>query len=365
MRLQTIIAPTIQSAMEEIRGLLGPDAIILSTTERPDGQGVEVRAAVESATPNGVANDLAFDLDERLNEQLRMRLAASRDGNDAENTAKPKVFDPEKISQALRFHSFQAPLGPALRRAAIAVGLEDTELALASALDARLRFAPISKTSSRPIMLVGPPGVGKTVTVAKLMANAALNGGRTFVATTDTRRSGAVAQLSELGRLLHLDVECAETPARLSRALKNAADDGAEPCARFVDTPAINPLCREDLGWLNDFLSETECEPVLVLAAGGDPLDLIDSAAIFASIGVRRMITTRLDASRRMGGIISAADAADLALAQVSISPYVAEGLRPLNPPALARLLLEHSENSVAPSGISTNVSNSEGRTAS
>jgi len=53
------------------------------------------------------------------------------------------------------------------------------------------------------------------------------------------------------------------------------------------------------------------------------------------------MIMPRLDAARRLGSILAAADSAKLSLAQFSMTPYIARGLSTMNPMSLARLLLD------------------------
>lgn len=76
------------------------------------------------------------------------------------------------------------------------------------------------------------------------------------------------------------------------------------------------------------------------MAAAQGGRDLEDQAVIFKALGARRIVATRLDVARRLGGLIRAARTAGLALAQGSASPYIAETMEPLNPFALARRLL-------------------------
>ena len=78
----------------------------------------------------------------------------------------------------------------------------------------------------------------------------------------------------------------------------------------------------------------------LVIAAGGDVAEASDIATAWRPLGIRRMIFTRLDATRRYGAIVAAADSTGFILGDVSLSPYVAEGLKVLNPVTMARLLL-------------------------
>ena len=79
---------------------------------------------------------------------------------------------------------------------------------------------------------------------------------------------------------------------------------------------------------------------MLVLAAGGDVLESAECAVAFSEAGAGRLIATKLDISRRLGGVLSAADAGRLALAAAGVSPNIGDGLAPINPVSLARLIL-------------------------
>jgi flagellar biosynthesis protein FlhF len=77
-----------------------------------------------------------------------------------------------------------------------------------------------------------------------------------------------------------------------------------------------------------------------VLPAGGDPLESAEVAMTYAEAGARQFIATRLDATRRLGGVLSAAHAAELILMGAGVSATIGGGLRALNPLQLARLVL-------------------------
>ena len=145
MRLKTFIAPSTGDAMQQVREEMGDDAIIVST--RRSGRMVRVTAALDDGTTDNI-------------------LAT-------EETA-PAA---ERLAETLAFHGVPADTADRLRREAMAMAVDDTVMALAGALDAVFEFRPLpaEDTDGRigPIMLVGPPGVGKTVTVAKLAARAA------------------------------------------------------------------------------------------------------------------------------------------------------------------------------------------------
>lgn len=268
-------------------------------------------------------------------------LAPNSSGIDKSNEAEHGLLDEKtwadsELDGPLSFHNIPDPLKSNLIRAAAAMDAEDATLALGAALDARLVIDPVSSAPARPIALVGAPGSGKTVTAAKLAAQSVLAGKKVCLVTTDSLRAGAVAQLQAFAEILKVRLHTADSV----EALQTILDDHPDHTV-FVDTPATNPYSRGELGDLNDFVKTCNLEPILVAPASGDADDFVDLAKIYASLGVRRMIVTRIDTTRRLGGILAAMDAADLALAQVSITPYVAQGLSTINPLSLARLLIE------------------------
>ncbi len=80
-----------------------------------------------------------------------------------------------------------------------------------------------------------------------------------------------------------------------------------------------------------------------------DPMEAADIAVRFNVLGPQRLLATRLDLSRRLGGALAAAEVAALSFCEVSISPHVADGLTPINPVSLARLLLPHGAPTSSP----------------
>jgi flagellar biosynthesis protein FlhF len=302
MRLKTFTAATMGEAMERVRQTLGEDAVIISSQTLPATGDVWVTAAIDQA--------------------------------DDDFVAKPST-GVAAIIQALNDHG--APLGlidklldgiPAADNAA-------PEVALAAAFETRLRFAPIEETLLRPVMLVGPPGSGKTVAAAKLAARARLDGRDCLLITTDTARAGGGARLAAFAQILKMKVHAADGNAGLA-ALTRAANGRAA----FIDSTSVNPFDPAEMSALAGAVAAGGAEPVLVLAAGGDPLESAEIARAFAAIGASRMIATRLDTARRHGGILAATNAG-LALAELGTSPTIGDGLLPASAASLARTLLE------------------------
>ena len=320
MRVKVFHAPTAAEAMRLVRDGLGDDAVILSTKD--DGRdGMAITAAVES--------DLAEDA-------LTEAIGAAEPLNGGGAPDESLTAEANTLIRALAYHGVPTPLAERLFRSASANGSDALAPSLAGVIDATFNFAPLTAAPQRPCMLVGPAGVGKTVAVAKIATRAVLAGLRVAVMTTDTTRAGGVDQLAVFTNVLKLDLLVIDRGAELGRAVQQAAEAGSV----VIDSFGVNPHRDDELATLKDLIGAAGAEPILVLAAGGDPAEQAEVAERFADLGVHRLLITRLDEARRFGGVLGAADAAGLWFSDASISPYVGQGLHGLSPASLARLLL-------------------------
>jgi flagellar biosynthesis protein FlhF len=289
MRLKTFRAPRMADAMALLRKEMGAEAIILGT--RRLAHGVEVTAALEPEEPLLIP---------------------------------PMAAPLPAVSGPLAFHNLPPALG-----AALAAGPLEATLA------ARLGFASLPTGRERPVMFVGPPGAGKTLTCAKLAARLVMRGAQPAVVTADGQRAGATAQLGAFTGVLGLTLAVAPTPATLGKALARRAR--AE--AVLVDTAGCDPFDPPQAMALRALATLAEAELVLVLPAGLDAAEAADLARAFAALGARHMVATRLDSARRLGAVLAAAEAGPLLLTEGGIGPDVADGLEPLSPARLAARL--------------------------
>lgn len=318
MRLKTFTAPTVAQALQKVRAELGEDAIILSTESGRGG--ARLVAALEVAEHDGDGEAVAAEAYEGADEAPPSPGAARDD-----------------LRAALLWHGIPAPLGERLLRSALLPEPREKAVSLAAALDAALSFQPLTdRLSGRPIMLVGPAGVGKTLIAAKLIVDAHRRGRPVAAASCDTLRAGGIEQLEAFTRILGLPLSRVEQTADLA-SLAAAAAAGS---AAIVDTAGCCPFSGEEMQALEEQIEAAEAEPVLVVAAGGDANEAAETAAAFARIGCRRMIATRIDVSRRLGGLVAAAAGGRLAIAGAGIGPHAAEPLAPVNALSLAKLLL-------------------------
>jgi flagellar biosynthesis protein FlhF len=300
-------------AMKLVRTELGEDAIIVSTTE--GGDGVRITAAIETPEP---------DLDFR-NMGTEVSLV-------------------ERVSDALGSHRVPQPLADKIASIASELGTTDLLQTVAGALDLVFDFQPVAHTmADRPFVLFGPPGAGKTSAIAKLAARAVLDHRPVTMITTDMTRAGALQQLEAYGTRLNVPVKTAPGSEALASAI-------AEASGRFVlvDTTSVNPFLQREIATLRAFVEAANAEGVLVMAAGREPLEAQDMASEFRKLNPSRLMVTGLDMSRRLGGILSALHASGAAFSEVSATPDIVDGLRPVNPVMLARLLLEITNTRVS-----------------
>lgn len=318
MRFRTITAPTMEAAMAQVRTTLGPGAIILNSECGRNGN-VTLRVAVEHEQVGGT--QATHHADAQQPDFL------DRAGGDFLNF----------IETALAFHRAPQTINAVILQTLEAVEAYDAVQALAAALETRYGFAPLAPLPVRPILLMGPAGAGKTVTAAKLAARSVLAGHKTVLITTDFVRTGGANQLAEYADKMNVPLYRAADAEALT-ALSEVW--GSETCC-IIDTTGTSPYNLNELRSLKNLVMAIDCDPILVLSAGGDSVEACEIVNLFSGLGARGLIITKLDATRRLGSILSALEAAAMVLHHVSITPYVANGLVPINAAALARLLLE------------------------
>jgi flagellar biosynthesis protein FlhF len=240
------------------------------------------------------------------------------------------------MADALRPHSLSDDLIAAIVAGARKADIDDDLHRLEKGLAATVDFAPIHFSPMTPIMLVGPTGAGKTSCGAKLAASALNRGSTAFIMSADVGRAGAIDQIKAYGDALGADFYITETPHDVASALRSKRPTGVV----ILDTPGVSPYDPGDFAALRQFQEATSGEAVLVLPASGDVEEFKDWANAFKEFGARRMIITKLDATRRIGGALSAAFAGGFALAYFSQTPFISEGLLDATPEFLARRLL-------------------------
>ena len=320
MRLRSFHGENINDVMRQVREALGKDAIIVATRDDENG-GVRVTAALDES---GV---MVGEAEATPTPSPPPAPAVSIDfGQDVV----------ELVAEQLMRHGVAASLSEPILTIVSQYAEHDVLIALGAAMDKQFKFAPLIDGSNKPICLVGPPGAGKTLTIAKLAATRILNKKSVGVITTDLTRAGAIEQLSAYTRLLKVNLIEVEDPT----TLKDAIDTHKRNEMVLIDNSGRNPYNAADMKSLRELILSADMDPVLVLPAGMDAQESTDMAMAFREIGAKKLIITKLDMARRLGSLLSMAHDTRLALSEYSASPKATDPLQPFNPVTLARLLL-------------------------
>jgi len=194
----------------------------------------------------------------------------------------------------------------------------------------------------RRIALIGPTGVGKTTTLAKLAAHYLGNYSNSVaLITIDTYRIAAVEQLKVYGEIMHLPVDVVISPKQLEKAIKKHADKSLI----LIDTAGRSPrdtLCIEELtSFLRPHLA---IEKHLVLSAATREQELLDIIRNFSTVGIDRTIFTKIDECMRTGVILNVQLQHRAPLSYLTNGQRVPEDLLQITRRAVAELIMSHHE---------------------
>ncbi|GBF58628.1 flagellar biosynthesis protein FlhF [Candidatus Phycosocius bacilliformis] len=252
----------------------------------------------------------------------------------------PKAEPAPEIVAPSRLALFLARAGLS-REQAMAMAVSDhpqLRHGLAETFAEKLTFDPIEAAPMRPLVLVGPPGAGKTAAVAKLAARALAVGAETLLISVDSERCGGAEQLAAMATRLGTGFETATTMQDLSRLTKQARQAGH--CV-LVDAAAASPMQPADMRATARLIDDVGLEPILCIPADMRFEDMSDLVQGFATLGTRRAIATRFDLTPRRASVLYALHLADMALAQISATPFITGGIAIASAHRVAALLME------------------------
>jgi flagellar biosynthesis protein FlhF len=179
------------------------------------------------------------------------------------------------------------------------------------------------------MMLVGPTGVGKTTTIAKLAARFAYKMGTNYkvgIITLDSFRVGAIEQLKAYTNIMRLPLEVLKKPEDLVESLLRLQD-----CNYIlIDTAGSSQYDIDKIELINKYqnrLKDIKIEKLLVLPANIKRMDLHEIYNNYSTLGIDDLIFTKLDETRSFGNVITFAYKVKKAISYLSIGQNVPDDL--------------------------------------
>lgn len=361
MKIKRFVAQDMRQALRMVREALGEDAVIMSN-KSVDG-GVELTAAVDL-------------LEDTTEDTLDRRITSTRPAAESHSRAAPqsaKTNDSGDALAAMR-HEMQglrrwmqaelsglswydlgqrAPNSQELFGRLMALGInaelarrltervrdiEDIDQAWHKVLYLLAAEVPVSEPAvlddGGVVALVGPTGVGKTTTIAKMAARFALRHGHRSVAliTTDSFRIGARDQLQTYARILNVPVRTATNAEEMDAAL-NAL---SERRLILIDTAGMAAAHERVADQLETLQAVGRAlTTLLTLSATTEATAVQRALRLFAEFRPEACVLTKLDEAASLGALLGALVQADLPAAFTTDGQRVPEDLQPARAHAL------------------------------
>ncbi len=374
MTAKTYVAPSMAEAISEVKRDLGRDAVILHTRSVRRGglfrligarrewevtaaanvnvppRGSEGRYVAEPPRPRaGFPGESPGGVDAQVREIRGMvaSLLAGRGHASEPDEELPPIFQPwrahlldQDVSEPLvgeLMDQLRARCGdeaddPAAVRGELASLVAEQLSTVGAAL------AEPKKSAPRVIAFIGPTGVGKTTTIAKLAANYKLRGQcKVGLITIDTYRIAAVDQLRTYADIIDLPLKVVLSASELYQAVRSMRDADVI----LIDTAGRSQNNRLRINQLRTFLVAGKPDEVtLVVPATSSRRCAMNAVERFCPLGVNRIVVTKLDEAESLGIMLNVAATQEAALSYVTTGQDVPDDIAVAEPEQLAGWIL-------------------------
>jgi len=356
MKVKSFRASSISEALSMVKRELGSEAVILRTRRlNRVGPGIgggvprfEVTASVEdtptfSHSPRVMKGEKGQTLRmelvelrrafEALARQVKSRSVSAWQGELGELADKLVAggIDESIIDQAI--HEVNSRGG--------GLSGEDLSKTILSHITGRVSLAgglSLKNNGPKVVALVGPTGVGKTTTIAKLASIfSVIRRRRVALVSCDTYRIGAVEQLKTFADIVSLPVSVVLSPGDMQAAIKKYAGYDLV----LIDTPGRSPNDRKHLQELSVLMSAANPDEIhLILSAGTRYQDLLDILEKFQLIPITHLLFSKIDETSRYGDMISLAIHTSKSISYLTTGQNVPDDITTPRPESLCRMLL-------------------------
>lgn len=352
MKIKKFKAKTFTEALGLVKKEFSENAIILSTEER---KGIRPFVQITAAVDYEISHERGEDAAERVNRKSNNSIASQKSSAEVvspKHCKLPEVHAPQQLStefqylkstltneikneignlremiEGMRDYDLEMSLPTnkkmifhflrersvrekfALRLSKNAKDLNDIPSLLSADIKVKEHnilngFPPKSQDRleyKKAIMVIGPTGVGKTTTIAKLSASAIKDGKRVAIVNLDTYRIGAVEQMRIYSKIMGIPLSIIANPRDLKNSLVNFAKSRD---IIFIDTSGRNP---KDETYINDLLEISQIEfPIelhLLMSASCDDEFMIEAYRFYRRLPIDCISFTKVDEAVRFGSL--------------------------------------------------------------
>lgn len=198
----------------------------------------------------------------------------------------------------------------------------------------------INKGTTKIVALIGPTGVGKTTTLAKLAAKFALIENKNVVMVScDTYRIAADMQLKKYGEIMGIPVEIVMTPLDFKKVINKHIDKDLI----LFDTAGRSPRNRKHLIELKEFLDVySPIEIHLVLSAVTKYYDAVSIINNFGLVPIHRILFTKLDETKNYGLLLNLSiSSGGTPISYLTVGQTVPDDIEIADPKIIARLVIK------------------------
>jgi flagellar biosynthesis protein FlhF len=202
---------------------------------------------------------------------------------------------------------------------------------------------PVSSQKKKKgvVAFVGPTGVGKTTTLAKLAAHYVMNDKLGIgLISADTYRIAAAEQLKTYAKIMGLPIKVVSEKEELKQALNRFSDKDLV----LVDTPGKSRNDEDYMGKLSDLLNVgVSIETNLLLSLTSSRENMLDAASRFGMVSYDNIIFTKVDEATGCGSMYDVIDQVGKPVSYLTNGQNVPNDIENANPSRIAKLIMHQS----------------------
>ncbi|MCG1011730.1 flagellar biosynthesis protein FlhF [Tepidanaerobacter sp. GT38] len=381
MKIKTYVADNIQEAFYKVKTDLGKDAVILKTKHIKKGgfMGLFAKKMVEVVAANDIKPTVNFpimpdptplphanlkpkesasitEIEDIKTDIEEVKKLLSKLYSDKKQRDDSTDIDMPKLLKKYQERMYEMEIDPGIINMLIdntKKALTDSDLNNETLLYETLKQEialfvdeiepiPLSKENNI-VVFVGPTGVGKTTTIAKLAAHYVLyKNKKVAMITADTFRVGAIEQLQHYGDLLEIPVHVVYRPEEVKEILSELKGYDL----LLVDTMGFSPNNRIQIKKIKNLLDVLNPDDIhIVISAATKNRDMVDILNNYKELGYKKILITKLDETKSYGMILNALKMTGCKLSYFTMGQNVPDDIEIASADKIAEMILGAKED--------------------